>query len=571
MPDLIVDSFGRGVDLRRMDLASNPGTLSRGINCHITNGGEIEKRLAFVQESGSLVNTYGLAEVNDTLTVFGSGTKPATVPSTVTYQRLQYASGTMTAVRDWDVFDGKLYVAAAFSDGTIQHFYNGSRVTDWYDGKARGGFTITAGTGGSVIESIKVNGVEILGATVSFGVSFSTFASGIVAQINSFTSSPEYTAVQDGPTVTIIADTTGTASNGFAIATTLSAGAVVGSVLSMADGASGTSGTPGPTVLTFKDKVYTVSDADDLHFSAIQDPTEYNIDADGAGFLTPANHDGSADEVNGLGIFVGALGIFARTSIQLWDVFADDANNALLQVIGDTGTTAGNAIVPYRGQTAFLDGEVIRSLRRGDGTDGIAEVFELGAPIDKLTLAHCLSVGTTVVDAAVSAVEPRHKRLMMAIGNRIFVLSHFPSANVSAWTEYEPGFVVEQMAVIRNKLYLRSGSDFYLYGGSGFNTYDTSTVTARIPFLDAGRPADYKQLQSIGVALEGLWTIKISTDPNNQSGTLTQEAVTASSLLGSNAIPAAGRTTHLMVEATNSEAAYGRISQFVLGYALADD
>jgi hypothetical protein len=572
MPDLIVDSFGRGLDMRRMEIAAYAGSLSRAINCHITAGGEIEKRLAFVQQSGLLTNTYGLAEVNDTLTVFGSGTKPATVPSTVTYQRLQYASGTMTAVLDWDHFDGKLYVAASYSDGTTQHFYDGTRVTDWFDGKARGQFTVSAGseTAYAGIQSVKVNGVEILSVGQTWTTTHANTASKIAAQINSFTSSPEYTAIADGGTVVIIAENTGTAANGLQVSVEVSGTAAVSNVMNLTGGATGTAGTPGDVLLTFKNKMHVISSANDLHFSAVYQPIEYNEDADGAGFLTPSNHDGGAAEVNGLVPFVGDLGIFARESIQIWHIEADDTNNELLQVIGNAGTTAGKSVCQFRGMVPYLDGQVIRALKRGDGTDGIAEVDEFGAPIDTLTIAHCTSVGTTTVDAAVSVVEPRHKRLMMAIGNRIYVYSYFPKNGVAAWTEYEPGFTVDEMVVIRDKLYLRSGTSFYLYGGDSFSTYDSSKVTVRIPFLDAARPNTYKDLQRIGVALEGLWTIKISTDPNNASGTLVTEAVTAQSRVGDSAIPAGVRQTHIMVHAENTEAAYGRISQFVLSYLEGD-
>src|SRR3546814_14966618 len=43
----------------------------------------------------------------------------------------------MAEVLDVEVFDGKLYVIAEFTDGTIHHFYGGALVAAWNDGVVR--------------------------------------------------------------------------------------------------------------------------------------------------------------------------------------------------------------------------------------------------------------------------------------------------------------------------------------------------------------------------------------------------------------------------------------------------
>src|SRR3546814_13910676 len=73
----------------------------------------------------------------DRLTVFGSAASRA-VPEGVTYQRLRHPDDVpMAEVLDVEVFDGKLYVIAAFTDGTILHFYRCARVAAWNDGVVR--------------------------------------------------------------------------------------------------------------------------------------------------------------------------------------------------------------------------------------------------------------------------------------------------------------------------------------------------------------------------------------------------------------------------------------------------
>lgn len=259
MPYLVVEDFRGGQDDRRADTASPAGTCRRILNAHLTRGGEIEKRKAFVSTYTLPADTFGMAATSTTLYVFGSATAP-TMPSGVTYQRLQHPTAeAMTDVLSVDVFDDKLYVAARFADSSIYHFYDGTRVDDWADGKARGGFDITAGsaalksstsfsvTGGTSnpgtnkVTSITVGGSEILGADVDWATSNDATATAIAAQINTFSSTWDAAAV--GATVTITAATATAANNGLAVVVT-NAGDVTTSA------AADTAGGSGPNSIT---------------------------------------------------------------------------------------------------------------------------------------------------------------------------------------------------------------------------------------------------------------------------------------------------------------------------------
>ena len=83
MSYLVLDGFPKGLDVRRFSLAPQPGSLVELSNGHLTNGGEIEKRKAFVlyanvaiTETGAKlttgVRTFGMQETGVGLTVFGS-------------------------------------------------------------------------------------------------------------------------------------------------------------------------------------------------------------------------------------------------------------------------------------------------------------------------------------------------------------------------------------------------------------------------------------------------------------------------------------------------------------------
>lgn len=168
MKYLLLDGFPKGLDARKFNLSAPPGTLVELHNGHLTNGGEIEKRKAFVEyadvsmtETGATatagVRTFGMQATSAGLTVFGSalafGTSPtlsqpvlaSAMPSGITYQQLQHlavldgetyvaATHAMTAVlKSWS-YGGLIWALATFADGNTFGYYNGALVRDFTDG-----------------------------------------------------------------------------------------------------------------------------------------------------------------------------------------------------------------------------------------------------------------------------------------------------------------------------------------------------------------------------------------------------------------------------------------------------
>jgi hypothetical protein len=144
----VIENFSSGVDRSRPIYALPAGTLWECINAHISRGGDIEKRKAFVAKyelpSGQ---TIGMASTSSKIVVFGSGPIPSGMPSGVTYQRLRHPDGVtaMTELVSYDLFDGKIYAVAKFSDGRSYHYYDGEIVTDWYSGTVRADMANNAG------------------------------------------------------------------------------------------------------------------------------------------------------------------------------------------------------------------------------------------------------------------------------------------------------------------------------------------------------------------------------------------------------------------------------------------
>lgn len=150
MPYFTITDFAAGLDLRRSSLTAPAGTLRSMINCHITPGGEIEKRMAFVPFWNVDPASKGLVELNQKLYVFGPGGVPGSVidPPGATGAGAHYPpaviappSGTWSVgvlplitptiyeIVDYDLFDNRAFcIIWTDAAGTVKRFYNGVEI-----------------------------------------------------------------------------------------------------------------------------------------------------------------------------------------------------------------------------------------------------------------------------------------------------------------------------------------------------------------------------------------------------------------------------------------------------------
>ena len=138
----VTENFSAGIDTRKHPLTAPAGTLRQLLNCHITPGGEIEKRLAFVEGfdvAGSMPKS--LMRVGAVIYVIGPDS-PDEVFGDLTLRWI--APRTFDPddeLLDWDVFDGRLYyVILNTRTGTTRHYYQDA-------GGATGATEITDGKG----------------------------------------------------------------------------------------------------------------------------------------------------------------------------------------------------------------------------------------------------------------------------------------------------------------------------------------------------------------------------------------------------------------------------------------
>lgn len=138
--------------------------------------------------------------------------------------------------------------------------------------QAQGSVTLTGGASGSV-NTLTVNGIDILGGAVNFITSLSITASAVAAQINNKNKQVDYTASTNGAIIIITAmPGTGTMPNGFVVASTTTT--LTKTDANMAGGVAGVNG------LTFD-----VSAADVLSKTAAQVWSGINVASGTAGWF----------------------------------------------------------------------------------------------------------------------------------------------------------------------------------------------------------------------------------------------------------------------------------------------
>lgn len=684
MPYILVEDFRGGLDTRRMNVTATPGTLVTLENAHITRGGEIEKRPAFVELADLPSNTTGLAAAGGQIYVFGDVAESSITfadgtPSNINYIRLQHPSGeALTDVLSVDFYNGQVYAAAQFSDGRIYHYYDGTRITDWFDGRARTTIEITAGTFGGTnasgsiditggtnnpgdnVRILRVNNVDIIDSPVAHTGDNNTTASNVAQAINDYTSESGYTATASGNTVTITAPTFGISYNGFAITNSVDGDVTIGNTQNLSggidnavtditvdgvsiigsqvvwqtsdtntalrladainnfpsapeyeatavnqfvniiskssgssfnnftvavsvagdvttafdpstqnylDGGANSSNlngyTPGSFVRPVKNKMYALSDSL-LHFSAVDDPTEWNDGSLGAGFINLANNAKGSEDLKAIANYFDNIAVIAEQAVQIWFVDADEDLNQQIQVLNNTGTIAPDSVVEFGDNDVFyLSLSGVRSLRSRDSSNA-AFVGDIGNPIDQIIVPE-IQDDRALAEKAKAVLEPRDGRYMLAIGDTVYVFSYFPSSQVSAWSTYKPGFVVDRWAYDGRQVLCRSGNKIYSLGGENGNIYDSSAVTVQMPFLDASSPATFKDYMSVDVTCENVWTLSLATDP--QDITTTEEAVTVyRTTYGLGRAAITGYSTHVAPRLTCAKPGAAKLGNIAIHY-----
>lgn len=421
--------------------------------------------------------------------------------------------------------------------------------------RATGTVTIT-GTGGNdtdTVTDVTANGVSLMYAGAG-GASTNTVAANVAIQINNKTAAHGYSASAFSNIVTITAPpNTGATPNGYVVAVT--AAGVTSTTSNMAGGvivtgvqqqvvtatfsgtfevadiftitingvayvATGLAAGSGTSIFVYKKRVW--SPAGSLwEYSQLNDFDDFsdtNV-ASGAGFINVSNESEGTERLVGAEVYSSQAAVFSRRNCQIYNLSTDAEENAIAQPLKNTGALAHRSILAHGNTDVFyLDETGIRSLRAKEVSNE-AYVGDIGVAIDPFIQAHIDALPNGTIQRACSAIEPREGRFMMALGERVYVLSSFPASQISAWTYYEPGINITEFTRVYRRLYARAGEVIYEYGGADGSTYPSAgemIADVTLPYVSTNPPAK-DLLTGFNLAASGEWSVKVYTDPNNEN------------------------------------------------------
>lgn len=482
-----------------------------------------------------------------------------------------------------------------------------ANVAEVTEVRATGTVTITGGTSGpgtNRIEQVAANGVPLMAVAVNWRTSHSATAAAVVAQINNQTSTHGYSAAAVGAVITITAEPgIGAAANGATVAIIVG-GDVTANTVNMSGGvtaveavqqiekitfggtyeaedrfdvevngvtyrATGRASGYGTSVFSYKEREYTTAGAL-WQYCKLADPTDWTDSntATGAGAINIASAADTSERLTASAQYQNSVAIFSRKAISIYDIFANAENNLFQRSLDNSGTVSPTSVTRFsNNDVLYLDSMGVRSLRVRE-IDGGAYVDDIGSPIDPIVTEWMATLTGDVIERAVGIIEPIDGRYMLAIGERVYVLSYFPSSKISAWSWLEPGFQITDFARAGRQLFARDEDTIYLYGGQSGNEYpgaNEQTPQVALPFVSARSPSTFKRWRSIDVACVGTWLVELLLDPTDESRKETVGRVTKTTFQLQD-IASIGESPMFAPVLTCNSAGYASLSSFIAHY-----
>lgn len=269
----------------------------------------------------------------------------------------------------------------------------------------------------------------------------------------------------------------------------------------------------------------------------IQTPSNSETVPPGGGVFDMTTRSADLPRIRAVSRYNDLVAVFGKDTIFTWFVDEDPANCREVQILRNTGALAARSVTSYASSDVFYLGRYgVRSLRARDSSNSAAST-DTGSPIDTLVIDQVNRLGVGA-ERSIGLLEPRDGRFWLIMRDRIFVFSYFTGSKISAWTVYEPGFVVDDAIVHRDRVFLLSGDDIYVYGSQPGQPYryDEGVVAeAWTPYLDMGSPGREKRPVGVDAVATGEWQLWAGLNPNqlnaeSQIGTITRQTYNAGSI-----------------------------------------
>ena len=126
MPYFLIQDFSQGLDARKSPATLPAGSLRYANNVHVTRGGELEKRKAFVPIVTLPPGSVGLASDRDALIVFGNGAESITAPVPLKWVN---CGGVPSYLLDSARWSDEAVATVQMADNSRKMLYKGVPVT----------------------------------------------------------------------------------------------------------------------------------------------------------------------------------------------------------------------------------------------------------------------------------------------------------------------------------------------------------------------------------------------------------------------------------------------------------
>lgn len=526
---LAIEDFRHGLDVRKSALTAPAGSLQILDDCVLNQGGEIEKRRAFIKvgqarltvpgQDGCLLGIFGN---RGALYYFAIGGDPfpdfttapgVSLPERHVIHRIgidsQNSGITPTRVNSTAVFGGYMAIAASIDDPGY-------------------GQSLTVGD----------SGTRMYGAPN-------------VAINYNVTNDP------DGYALARVLQTDTTGNSNF-----------VGPLVTGPNAKERNAG----HLLVSQNKAYW-TDGNLLRFSSVGELRQDNNTPAGAGvpgagyvgggYIDLAVNDSQVEYLAGIEQYYNRVAVFTRRTTQIWSMDPDPSKNALQQILR-IGSMAGGSIKQFgTGDVLFLSDSGIRSLRSLNYTLA-AGVIDVGSPVDKLIQGELTN--RLAAQRAVSLIEPSTGRYWLAIGANIYVLSFWASAKISAWSRFTLPFNVVSMTTVGTSVYVQDDQgNIYIYGGTDGETYDATVAHIRTPHLSADKPTVLKKATAVAAIVQGSWTMSLGATADNTTFFEPIANINGPTVVHQ-LVPAVARSTHFAMDLQSSGSGPAILSSLAIDY-----
>ena len=223
---------------------------------------------------------------------------------------------------------------------------------------------------------------------------------------------------------------------------------------------------PGPNIEKLKGKIFAIDRKDGVvQFCATGKPRDWTAPND-SGFLG-ANREASGERrLFGLAQHNGNIVVAFPDAIQIWAVFADPANNTLIQAINGPGTRAANTLKEVKNDIFYFSEGGFSSLRAQTIVGELRQEGEgagnIGTPIFPLTKEE------VNLDTAVALWSQARSQYLCAFTrpdgtSRVYAFKSNPALEIFGWTYWDLPFPVEYMVELNGELFMRGVNTLYRF------------------------------------------------------------------------------------------------------------